>query len=483
MANSSGGKSLGAMSRMRAAMKRMKPTPGDVKSDLLVVIASRLIMNGGNSVSANDVVNASKMAPADRWIKNAFGSAYQLTSATVEQALSKVKEHFTKSKDGRFVMKGWPLARRLECRINEDWGAEWRVDERLGVEKNVGKNAGARPKGKRETRTGRINSKTMGPGGAQTTEKKAPSGKRREHSGRPTGRPAKKPNYGKETHGKSTRNLPSDSDSGFNEGSDEDEELTTQGKGGQNGGTQPPNTHTLVEPGDVSSIIRFFGDPRVGDMHRHRTYYNGFDVLTREGDDLIEAKYRAGDLVYCLPGSENEAMYLAQIESVFSDPNGQWVECAWLERSEEIEALIGPDAWKEVDALDNEVFLTLAVNTNAVQTIEGKCRVVTEAQYVAERDSKDSKNLKESQNNSKALPSKKDSSAKDIETFVCRRALVGTMKPPDKRKEKNAGRSNPQTSVVSGMFAPVTFEPGKGFRVVLPGTGSKAKKGKGKGKR
>ena len=58
---------LGAMARMRAAMAKLKPTPGDAKSDLLVVIASRLIMNSGNPVRVSDVLNASSCAPADAW--------------------------------------------------------------------------------------------------------------------------------------------------------------------------------------------------------------------------------------------------------------------------------------------------------------------------------------------------------------------------------------------------------------------------------
>ena len=124
---------LGAMARMRAAMARLKPTPGDAKSDLLVVIASRLIMNSGNPVRISDVLNASSCAPADAWVARAFGKDVRLTAEMVETALSRAKDHFQRAKDGRFVMKGWPLARRLECRVNEDWGAEWRPDPRLGI--------------------------------------------------------------------------------------------------------------------------------------------------------------------------------------------------------------------------------------------------------------------------------------------------------------------------------------------------------------
>ena len=87
---------------------------------------------------------------------------------------------------------------------------------------------------------------------------------------------------------------------------------------------------------------------------------------------MIEAKYVTGDLVYCLPGAEDEAMYLAQIESVFSDPSGQWVDFAWLERGSTCASLTKAEVWREVDALDEEVFADAAVNTNAVQTRRGQ---------------------------------------------------------------------------------------------------------------
>ena len=45
----------------------------------------------------------------------------------VNAALRQAKDHFTRSKEGRYNMRGWPLARRLESRI----GADWVPDERL----------------------------------------------------------------------------------------------------------------------------------------------------------------------------------------------------------------------------------------------------------------------------------------------------------------------------------------------------------------
>lgn len=43
-------KPLSAMAKLKGAMRRLKPTPGDARADLLVVIASRLIMNDGNGI-------------------------------------------------------------------------------------------------------------------------------------------------------------------------------------------------------------------------------------------------------------------------------------------------------------------------------------------------------------------------------------------------------------------------------------------------
>ena len=68
------------------------------------------------------------------------------------------------------------------------------------------------------------------------------------------------------------------------------------------------------------------------------------------------------------------------------------------------------------------------------------------------------------------------------ETFVCRRALIGP--PPGEKKKKPSGKSADAwaKAAVAGMFAPVTFEEGVGFRAVLP-SANKGKTKKGKGKR
>ena len=557
---------LGAMARMRAAMAKLKPTPGDAKSDLLVVIASRLIMNSGNPVRVSDVLNASSCAPADAWVARAFGKDVRLTAEMVETALSRAKDHFQRAKDGRFVMKGWPLARRLECRVNEDWGAEWHPDPRLGItlrdlkpdrvslakrarearepndapvsppaEKDgnasrevvdvIAARRGAAaprnlsapeeadaPSSRKRARTSSEKQKASEPaaresaarslergkkGGATATatseknknaaakKKRAPTKNKKDaptveaeknearRGKRP--RPRPRPSRGTEEELDESEDDEADLQKGMTmtkEARDDDDEDEDEDED-----ASPEKTPT-VDPGDVASNVRFFGEARGSDVHRHRTYYDGFDVLTRKGSELIEAKYMTGDLVYCLPGAEDEAMYLAQIESVFSDPSGQWVDCAWLERGSDLRALIKSDeVWREVNALEEEVFLTLAVNTNAVQTIEGKCRVVTEAQWEKERAEAGKKTTSFGQ-----TKKKKETTPPQQETFVCRRALVGV--PPGEKKKKPSGKSADSwaKAAVAGMFAPVTFEEGVGFRAVLP-TANKGKTKKGKGKR
>ena len=551
---------LGAMARLRAAMEKLKPTPGDAKSDLLVVIASRLIMNSGNPVRISDVLNASSCAPADAWVARAFGEDVRLTAEMVETALSRAKDHFQRAKDGRFIMKGWPLARRLECRVNENWGAEWNPDPRLGItlrdlkpdrvplakrareapvsadgnpegreprevvdvppgggggaaarkaltedaapaskkrartssEKQRASEAAAResaakPKPKvtfsrdetaRGTKTGSKTSKKSAAQRASTNDKKKTACRRVEK--KTTAR--KKPTRGTEEELDETDDddVPSKAETDVPSKAEKERIATGAARAATASDDAlepaPRRDASAVDPGDVASNVRFFGEARGSDVHRHRTYYDGFDVLTRKGSDVIEAKYVTGDLVYCLPGAEDEAMYIAQIESVFSDPSGQWVDCAWLERGSDLRALVKSDeVWREVDALDGEVFLTLAVNTNAVQTIEGKCRVVTEARWERERAEAGKKTFGQTNK-------KKEPEPPQQETFVCRRALIGP--PPGEKKKKPSGKSADAwaKAAVAGMFAPVTFEEGVGFRAVLP-SANKGKTKKGKGKR
>jgi len=549
---------LGAMARLRAAMEKLKPTPGDAKSDLLVVIASRLIMNSGNPVRVSDVLNASSCAPADAWVARAFGKDVRLTAEMVETALLRAKDHFQRAKDGRFVMKGWPLARRLECRVNEDWGAEWHPDPRLGItlrdlkpdrvplakrarearEANaapVSPPADARgekdwnasrevvdviparrgaaaprnvsapeetdaPSSRKRARTSSEKQKASEAAAresaARSLERSKKSSDKNKNSAAKKGAPTKKvaPNGGSAEKNearrgkrplpkpilKPTRGTEEELDESDDEEADLQKGMTKEARDDGDDDEDASHEKTpTVDPGDVASNVRFFGEARGSDVHRHRTYYDGFDVLTRKGSELIEAKYVTGDLVYCLPGAEDEAMYLAQIESVFSDPSGQWVDCAWLERGSDLRALVKSDeVWREVDALDGEVFLTLAVNTNAVQTIEGKCRVVTEARWERERAEAGKKTFGQTKKKSGHA----EPEPPQQETFVCRRALIGP--PPGEKKKKPSGKSAEAwaKAAVAGMFAPVTFEEGVGFRAVLP-SANKGRTKKGKGKR
>ena len=64
-------------------------------------------------------------------------------------------------------------------------------------------------------------------------------------------------------------------------------------------------------------------------------------------------------------------MYLAQIDSVFEDQGGQWVDCVWLERAKDVKTWVGTKVWRGCHALPKEASPTLTVNTNAIQSIEG----------------------------------------------------------------------------------------------------------------
>jgi len=119
----------GAMAKLKGALRRLKPTPGDAKTDLLLVIASRLIMNDGNGVAAADVVAACAVPPADAWIRRTFGDGVAITPAMVETALRAAKDHFSRGKDARYHLAGWPLPRRAQCAV----GASFVTDDRLGV--------------------------------------------------------------------------------------------------------------------------------------------------------------------------------------------------------------------------------------------------------------------------------------------------------------------------------------------------------------
>ena len=78
-------------------------------------------------------------------------------------------------------------------------------------------------------------------------------------------------------------------------------------------------------------------------------------------------------------------MYLAQIDGIFEDHEGQYVDCIWLERAKDVAAMVGARAWKDVKGkvLPSEVFLCTTVNTNPIQSIEGHAKILSFEQYEA----------------------------------------------------------------------------------------------------
>ena len=370
-----------ALARVKAAMRGIAPAPGDARSDLLVVVASRLVMNSGQPVSASDVVDAAKVAPADAWVRRAFGADAVVAASDVESALRQAKEHFFKNRDGRWGMKGWPFARKLECAVGDDWAPGGGAPAAFAREKKpappptappptadrVGTAVATtnRPPGKKRAAAEAASAawlpKEFHPSAspkaakrARTTDddEKAPAAATPKRGrGRPRKDASKNASEAPKRPSSSKKPPPS---------------------------PVPPSPPPSPPPPPPSSNVAFVGAGRAGDVYRHRTYYDGFEVRTKlSGAQTVETvAYQSGDCVYCLPGSEDEELYIGQIDSVFEDPNGQWVDCAWLERPEDVRRWVGAKAWREAHAAPNEVFLTQTVNTNAIQSIEGHALVV-----------------------------------------------------------------------------------------------------------
>ena len=129
---------------------------------------------------------------------------------------------------------------------------------------------------------------------------------------------------------------------------------------------------------------------------------------------------------------------------MFEDRDGQFVGCVWLERAKDVATEIGPRAYKDCDFKPHDVLLCTNVNSNPIQSIEGKVDILTEEAYDA------------------AVKATKDSGGGGgfvRETFRCRRALVA------RGKKKHAS---------GGNVVPVLFEPGRGFRPKDPPAKGKA---------
>ena len=149
--------------------------------------------------------------------------------------------------------------------------------------------------------------------------------------------------------------------------------------------------------------------------------------------------------MYAMPGDPSEDMYLAQIDSVFADDSGQYVDCVWLERAGDVKNMVDGGTWKEMKCAPNEVFLCTTVNANPIQSIEGKATILSPEEFKAadhKKHEKDGENV-----------------------FVCRRALV-VKASKKKGAKKGTHMSFPEVRTVSG----------KGFQVV--GLGPKKPKGR-----
>lgn len=99
-----------------------------------------------------------------------------------------------------------------------------------------------------------------------------------------------------------------------------------------------------------------FGRLRIDESSPGRDYYHGFEKDISDG--TIE-KYVLGDQVYLLPASVHDEMYIAQIESIFVECGGVYVNCRWFER-------LG----------NNELRLTDVTDINPIECIEGKCDIL-----------------------------------------------------------------------------------------------------------
>ena len=198
-------------------------------------------------------------------------------------------------------------------------------------------------------------------------------------------------------------------------------------------------------PGEHHSKIKFIGAPRKGGVYRNRTYYDGFETIINKAGKIHRLVYNTGDCVYAMPGDPSEDMYLAQIDSVFDDDSGQYVDCVWLERAGDVKNMVDGGTWKEMKCVPNEVFLCTTVNANPIQSIEGKATILSPEEFKAadhKKHEKDGENV-----------------------FVCRRALV-VKASKKKGAKKGNNMSFPEVKKVSG----------KGFQVV--GLGPKKPKGR-----
>lgn len=368
------------------------------------------------------MIAATQVPPANEWIAKAF-EGKKITQDMVKTALSQAKQHF-KVTNGFYELIGWPLSRRVECGVN----AEFDPDPRLGrdlvddvVAWRQEKPTGGRGRGKhhRGDNDDEHEDRVSKMGGNKKRQKMlaAESQKPQPKTKAKTKAPAKE----------KAKALPvPKAHSPSPEPESEEEEPID------------------VDPGNISSKIKFLGKPRKGGVYRNRTYYDSFQTTINKEGKVVKQVYHVGMTVYAMPGDPSEDMYLAQIDSVFEDDTGQYVDCVWLERAKDVKNMVDGGTWKDMKCYPNEVFLCTTVNANPIQSIEGPAKIIAPDEW-------------------KRLQKKIEDGGDPV--FVCRRALVVKASSKKRGAKKGSNMSFPEAR----------HEEGKGFQVVGLGPKKPAK--------
>ena len=320
------------------------------------------------------MIAAAQVPPANDWIATAFDGK-KINPDMVKTALSQAKQHF-KVTSGFYEMIGWPLPRRVECGVS----AEFDPDPRLGRDL-VDDVVAWRKRNPRAAAAGAKHH--LGDTNDEHEDRVSKMGGRQEEAKDGAGRVAK---AGAQGQGQGQ---------GF-------ETLRAQGAAARAPTPQPQSESESeeeildVDPGNITSKIKFIGAPRKGGVYRNRTYYDGFQTIINKAGKIHRLVYNTGDCVYAMPGDPSEDMYLAQIDSVFADDSGQYVDCVWLERAGDVKNMVDGGTWKEMKCAPNEVFLCTTVNANPIQSIEGKATILSPEEFKAadhKKHEKDGENV------------------------------------------------------------------------------------------
>lgn len=127
--------------------------------------------------------------------------------------------------------------------------------------------------------------------------------------------------------------------------------------------------------GDHLALVYWKGDGVKDKVRPDRTYYNAF---TRN-----DIEFKKGDSVYCLPERSTEDMYLAQLESMFEDKEGKWIECCWFMTQKEVKQYT---AQLPLGTIENELFLGTSVDVNDIASLEGLAPVYTHKEFTASKE-------------------------------------------------------------------------------------------------